>query len=49
VACVGERRDAYRILVGKPEGKTLLGRPRLRWEDLIKLDLQEVGWGHRPD
>ena len=36
--CLGERRDAYRILVGKPEGKRLLGRPRRRWEDLIKLD-----------
>jgi hypothetical protein len=46
---MGERRDAYRVLVGKPEGKRLLGRPRLRWEDNIKLDLQEVGWGHRPD
>jgi len=40
---MGERRGAYRILVGKPEGKRLLGRPRLRWEDNIKMDLQEVG------
>jgi hypothetical protein len=36
----------YRVLVGKPEGKRLLGRPRRRWEDNIKMDLQEVGcWG----
>jgi len=42
VACMGERRNAYRILVGKPEGKRLLGRPKRRWEDNIKLDLQEV-------
>jgi len=39
---VGERRGVYRVLVGKPEGKRPLGRPRLRWEDNIKLDLQEV-------
>ena len=49
MACMAERRDAHRILVGKPEGKRLLGRPRRRREDNIKLDLQEVGWGHRPD
>ena len=41
----GERRGAYRVLVGKPEGKRPLGRPRRRWEDNIKLDFQEVGWG----
>jgi hypothetical protein len=35
----------YRVLVGKPEGKRPLGRPRLRWDDYIKADLQEVGWG----
>jgi len=35
----------YRVLVGKPEGKRPLGRPRLRWEDNIKMDLQEVGCG----
>jgi hypothetical protein len=35
----------YRILVGKPEGKTPLGRPRRRWEDNIKMDLKEIGWG----
>jgi hypothetical protein len=44
-ARVGERRGAYRILVGKPEGKRPLGRPRRRWEDNIKMDLQEVGCG----
>ena len=41
----GERRDVYRVLVGKPEGKKPFGRPRLRWEDNIKMDLQEVGCG----
>jgi hypothetical protein len=40
-----ERRDAYRALVGKREGKRPLGRPGRRWEYLIKMDLQEVGWG----
>ena len=38
-------RDVHRVLVGKPEGKRPLGRPRLRWEDNIKMDLQEVGRG----
>jgi hypothetical protein len=42
---MGERRDAYRALVGKPEGRRPLGRPRLRWEDNIKVDLREAGWG----
>ena len=42
---MGERRGVYRVLVGKPEGKRSLGRPRRRWEDNIKMDLQEVGWG----
>jgi hypothetical protein len=37
--------EAYRTLVGKPEGRRPLGRPRRRWEDNIKMDLQEVGWG----
>jgi hypothetical protein len=41
---MGERRGAYRVLVGKPEGRTPLGRPRRRWEDNIKMDLREVGW-----
>jgi len=40
-----EGRGVYRVLVGKPEGKRLLGRPRRRWEDNIKKDLQEVGCG----
>jgi len=43
VARMEEGRDVYRILVGKPEGKRPLGRPRRRWEDNIKMDLQEVG------
>ena len=38
-----ERRGVYRVLVGKPEGKRLLGRPRGRWDDNIKMDLEEVG------
>jgi hypothetical protein len=42
---MGERRGAYRALVGKPEGRRPLGKPRRRWEDNIKLDLREVGWG----
>jgi hypothetical protein len=42
---MGEKRGAYRILVGSPEGRRPLGRPRLRWEDNIKMDLHEVGWG----
>ena len=41
----GERRGVYRVLVGKPEGKRQLGKPRRRWEDNIKMDLQEVGCG----
>jgi hypothetical protein len=46
-ACSANRegRGMYRILVGKPEGKIPLGRPRRRWEDNIKMDLQEVGCG----
>ena len=40
-----ERRGVFRVLVGKPEGKRSLGRPRHRWEDTIKMDLQEVRWG----
>jgi hypothetical protein len=43
VAFMGERRGVYRVLVGKPEGKRPVGRPRRRWEDNIKMDLQEVG------
>jgi hypothetical protein len=45
VARMGEGRDAYRILVGRPEGRRRLDRPRRRWEDNIKMDLLEVGWG----
>ena len=41
---MGERRGAYRVLVGKPEGRKPLGRPRYIWEDNIKMDLREVGW-----
>jgi hypothetical protein len=41
-----ETRNAYRLLVGKPEGKIPLGRPRRRWVDNIRMDLGEVGWGH---
>jgi len=40
-----ERRGVYRVLVGKPDGKRPLGRPRHRWEDNIKMDLEEVGCG----
>ena len=43
VAHVGEKRRVYRVLVGKPEGRKPLGRPRRRWEDNIRMDLQEVG------
>jgi hypothetical protein len=39
-----ERRGAYSVLVGKPDGKRPLGRPRHRWKNKIKVDLQEVGW-----
>jgi hypothetical protein len=48
VAGMGER-SAYRVLVGISEAKRPLGRPRRRWEDNIKVDLQEVGWGHGLD
>jgi hypothetical protein len=44
VARMGEKRNAYRILVGNPEGKRALGRPRRRWVDHIKMDLREIGW-----
>jgi hypothetical protein len=45
VARLGERRGAYRVLVGKPETKRRFVRPRRRWEENIKMDLQEVGCG----
>jgi hypothetical protein len=44
VARIGEKRNAYRILGGKPEGKRPLGRSRRRWVDNIKMDLREMGW-----
>jgi hypothetical protein len=44
VARMGEKRNADRTLVGKPEGKRPLGRPRRRWVDNVKMDLKEVGW-----
>jgi hypothetical protein len=43
VAYMGEKRGAYRILVGRPEGRRQFGRPRARWENNIKMDLREVG------
>jgi hypothetical protein len=44
VVRMGEKRNAYRILVGKPEGRRPLRRPRRRWMDNIKMDLREIGW-----
>jgi hypothetical protein len=45
VARMGEGRNMYRVLVGKPEGKRPLGIPRRRWENGIKMDFREIGWG----
>jgi hypothetical protein len=45
VARIGEKRNAYKLLVGKPEGRRALGRPRRRWVNNIRMDLGEVGWG----
>jgi hypothetical protein len=45
VACMGKGRNVNWVLVGKPEGKRLLGRPRCKWEDGIRVDLREIGWG----
>jgi hypothetical protein len=45
VACMGEERKVYKVLLGKPEGKRPLGRPRRRWEDGIRMDLGEIGFG----
>jgi hypothetical protein len=45
VVRMGEKRNAYSLLVGKPEGKRPLGRPRRTWVDNIRMDLGEVGWG----
>jgi hypothetical protein len=49
VARTGARRGAYRVLMGRPEGKRPFGRPRLRWEENIKMDLQEVRRKHGLD
>ena len=45
VTRTGDSRGVYRVLVGRPEGKNELGRPRSRWGNNIKMDLQEMGWG----
>jgi hypothetical protein len=42
---MGEERKVYKVLVGKPEVKRPLGRPKRRWEDGIRMDLREIGWG----
>jgi hypothetical protein len=45
VTGIGEDRKVYKVLVGKPEGKRTLGRPRCRWENGTRLDLREISWG----
>jgi hypothetical protein len=45
VSRMGEEANVYRVLVGKPEGKRPLGRPKRRWEDGIRMDLRDIGWG----
>jgi hypothetical protein len=45
VACIGEERKVYKVLVGKPEGRRPLGRPRRRWEDGVRMDLRGIGLG----
>jgi hypothetical protein len=45
MACKGDRRGAYRVMVGRSEGERQLGKPRHRWADNIKIDIQEVRWG----
>jgi hypothetical protein len=45
VARMGEKRNVYKVLKGNPEGKRPLGRPRRRWEDAIRMNLRETGWG----
>jgi hypothetical protein len=45
VVRIGKERMVYKVLVGKPEGMRSLGRPRHRWEDGIRMDLREIGWG----
>jgi hypothetical protein len=42
---MGEERNVYRVLMGKPEGKRPLGRPKRSWEEGIRMDLREIGWG----
>jgi hypothetical protein len=42
---MGEERKVYKVLVGKPEGRRPLGRPRRRWEDVVRMDLREIGLG----
>jgi len=49
VACTGDRKHAYRVLVWRPEGKRPLGRPRRRWEDNIVTGFKEMGRGHELD
>jgi hypothetical protein len=49
MAPMGEDRKVYKVLVGKPEGRRPLGTPRRRWEDGIKMDLREIGWGCEVD
>jgi hypothetical protein len=44
VACMEQMKNSYRILLRKPKGKRLLGRPRYRWEDNIRMNLREIGW-----
>jgi hypothetical protein len=46
---VWDRRDSYRVLVGKPEGKRPFGRPKRKWEDNIKINLLKLGWVHGQD
>jgi hypothetical protein len=48
-SCMGEKRNACRVLVGKPEGKRPLGRPGCRWEDNFKVDLREMDWIDPPE
>jgi hypothetical protein len=49
VTGMGERRVVYTVLVGKRVGKRHVGRPRRRWEDKIKMNLQELGWSYKQD
>ena len=49
MASKGDRSGAYRVLVGRADGKRALGRPKRRWEDNIIMDLQEVGWEYEMD